>query len=123
MKEKIKIFSIIIFSLILFIGSLIILNGYSKNYKNIDPRGSREIFTSELIKNDTIENATKEKPKNFKCLKCHKGSKSLENLVKEKNINSAEKLKYLIREGPKSGLHITVPDEDLEKAIQYLNLK
>ncbi len=60
---------------------------------------------------------------NFKCLKCHKGSKSLENIVKEKHITSAGQLKYLIRKGPKSGLHITVPDKDLEKAIEYLHLK
>ncbi|WP_038058039.1 hypothetical protein [Thermodesulfobacterium hydrogeniphilum] len=59
----------------------------------------------------------------FKCLKCHKGSKSLENIVKEKHITSADQLKYLIRKGPKSGLHITVPDKDLEKAIEYLHLK
>lgn len=59
----------------------------------------------------------------FKCLKCHKGTKSLPNLVQEKNIKSAEDLKFLIRKGPKSGLHVTVPEEDLEKAIQYLNLK
>jgi hypothetical protein len=44
-------------------------------------------------------------------------------MVTEKNITSAEDLRILIRKGPKSGLHITVPDEDLEKAIQYLDLK
>lgn len=59
----------------------------------------------------------------LKCLKCHKGTKSLPNMVQEKNIKSAEELRFLIRKGPKSGLHVTVPDEDLEKAIQYLNLK
>lgn len=59
----------------------------------------------------------------FKCLKCHKGTKSLPNIAQEKNIKSAEDLRFLIRKGPKSGLHVTVPDEDLEKAIQYLNLK
>lgn len=59
----------------------------------------------------------------FKCLKCHKGSKSLPNLVKEKEIKSAEELRFFVRKGPKSGLHITVPEQDLEKAIQYLNLR
>ncbi len=59
----------------------------------------------------------------FKCLKCHKGSKNLKNIVKEKHITSAEQLKYLLRKGPKAGLHITVPDKDLEKAIKYLHLK
>ncbi|AIH03901.1 MULTISPECIES: hypothetical protein [Thermodesulfobacterium] len=59
----------------------------------------------------------------FKCLKCHKGSRSLPNIVKEKNIKTAEELRFYIRKGPKSGLHVTVPEEDLEKAIQYLNLK
>uniref|UniRef100_A0A7V4N3C9 Cytochrome c domain-containing protein n=1 Tax=Thermodesulfobacterium geofontis TaxID=1295609 RepID=A0A7V4N3C9_9BACT len=88
--------------IILFIGSLIIFNGYSK---------------------DVYSNPAEEKPKDFKCLKCHKGSKSLENMITEKNITSAEDLRVLIRKGPKSGLHITVPEEDLEKAIQYLDLK
>lgn len=96
--------------LVLFIVVSIIFNGYSEN--------STEISTE-----NATENATIEKPKDFKCLKCHKGSKSLENMAKEKNIDSAEKLRFLVREGPKSGLHITVPDEDLEKAIQYLDLK
>jgi hypothetical protein len=96
--------------LVLFILGSIIFNGYSKN-------------STEILAENATENATIEKPKDFKCLKCHKGSKSLENMAKEKNIDSAEKLRFLVREGPKSGLHITVPDEDLEKAIQYLDLK
>lgn len=100
MKNKIKGLSMNIFLVILLMINLIILNGYSRD-----------------------ENQISEKPQDFKCLKCHKGSKSLENIVKEKDIVSAEDLRYLIRSGPKSGLHKTVPDEDLEKAIQYLNLK
>ncbi|QER42009.1 hypothetical protein F1847_04320 [Thermodesulfobacterium sp. TA1] len=60
---------------------------------------------------------------NFKCLKCHKGSRSLSNIVVEKDIKTAEDLRFYVRKGPKSGLHITVPEADLEKAIQYLNLK
>lgn len=68
------------------------------------------------------QNPIREDKDGFKCLKCHKGSKSLENIAKEKNITSSKELRYLIREGPKKGLHTTVPDEDLEKAIQYLNL-
>ncbi len=88
--------------LVFFVVGLIIFNGYSENAN---------------------QSATVEKPKDFKCLKCHKGSKSLENMTEEKGITSAEALRFLIRKGPKSGLHKTVPDEDLEKAIQYLNLK
>lgn len=97
MKKTLKLFNIII--LPLFLGGLIIL--MSTNFEN----------------GKGIEIG------NFKCLKCHKGSKSLENIVKEKEINSAEDLRKLVRNGPKSGLHLTVPDEDLEKAIQYLNLQ
>jgi len=110
-----KLLSVVVFSLFFLVGSLVILNGYSKNY--IVTAQSEEENTRNAI------NATEEKPKNFKCLKCHKGSKSLENLAKEKEITSAEKLRFLIREGPKSGLHVTIPDEDLEKAIQYLDLE
>ena len=102
MKNKLRKFIMGIILVIFFIGSLVIFNGYSKNASS---------------------NPAEEKPKDFKCLKCHKGSKSLENMVTEKNITSAEELRVLIRKGPKSGLHITVPDEDLEKAIQYLDLK
>jgi len=105
----------LVFSLFFLVGSLVILNGYSKNYIVIAQ--SEEENTGNAI------NAAEEKPKDFKCLKCHKGSKSLENLAKEKEITSAEKLRFLIRKGPKSGLHVTVPDEDLEKAIQYLDLE
>jgi hypothetical protein len=102
MKNKLKRFSMGIIFVTFFIGGLVIFNGYSKN---------------------AFSNPAEEKLKDFKCLKCHKGSKSLENMVKEKNITSAEELRVLIRKGSKSGLHTTVPDEDLEKAIQYLNLK
>ena len=59
----------------------------------------------------------------LKCLKCHKGSKSLENIVKKYQITTAEELKYLIKKGPKAGLHVNFSDKDLEKAIKYLNLK
>lgn len=58
----------------------------------------------------------------FKCLKCHKGKDSLEKYVKEKNITTGEELRNLIRKGPKAGLHITSSEEDIEKAIKYLNL-
>lgn len=118
-----KFFNLILFSLALFIGSFIVLN--DNYYIKIAQKGSKEVFALESTESNiqnVNENATKEKPKDFKCLKCHKGSKSLENMAKEKNIDSAEKLRFLIREGPKSGLHITIPDEDLEKAIQYLDL-
>ncbi len=60
---------------------------------------------------------------NFKCLKCHKGFQSLENIVKEKGITKDEELRNLIRKGPKAGLHTTSSEEDLEKAIKYLQLK
>ncbi|MCD6490628.1 MAG: hypothetical protein J7K20_07890 [Thermodesulfobacterium sp.] len=99
-----RLLSLAVFTLFFVVGGLVILTGYSKN-------------------NIVIAQSERKKPKNFKCLKCHKGSKSLENLAKEKEITSAEKLRFLIRKGPKSGLHVTVPDEDLEKAIQYLDLK
>jgi len=115
MENKMKLLSVVVFSLFFLVGSLVILNGYSKNYIVIAQ--SEEENTGNAI------NAAEEKPKDFKCLKCHKGSKSLENLAKEKEITSAEKLRFLIRKGPKSGLHVTVPDEDLEKAIQYLDLE
>ncbi len=59
----------------------------------------------------------------FKCLKCHKGKDSLENLVSSKGIKTADDLRRLVREGPKAGLHQTSSDEDLELAIKYLNLK
>jgi len=114
-----KFFSLILFSLALFIGSFIVLN--DNYYIKFAQKDSKEVFALASTESN-IQNATKEKPKDFKCLKCHKGSKSLENMVKEKNIDSAKKLRFLIREGPKSGLHITIPDEDLEKAIQYLDL-
>lgn len=58
----------------------------------------------------------------FKCLKCHKGKDGLEKYVSEKKITSGEELRNLIRKGPKAGLHITSSDEDIEKAIKYLNL-
>ncbi len=102
MKDKMKLLSIVLFLLFFLISNLIILNRYSKNY---------------------IILAQNKKLENFKCLKCHKGSKSLPNIAKKRKITSAEKLRFLVKKGPKSGLHITVPDEDLEKAIQYLNLK
>lgn len=97
-----KLLSIVLFLLFFLINNLIILNRYSKNY---------------------IILAQNKKSKNFKCLKCHKGSKSLPNIVKKRKITSAEELRFLVKKGPKSGLHITIPDKDLEKAIQYLNLK
>ncbi len=59
----------------------------------------------------------------FKCLKCHKGKDSLENIVAEKGIRSADELRRLVRQGPKAGLHQTSTDEDLELAIKYLNLR
>jgi hypothetical protein len=59
----------------------------------------------------------------FKCLKCHKGKDSLENLVSSKGIKTADDLRRLVRQGPKAGLHQTSTDEDLELAIKYLNLK
>ena len=59
----------------------------------------------------------------FKCLKCHKGKDSLENLVSSKGIKTADELRRLVRQGPKAGLHLTSTDEDLELAIKYLNLK
>ena len=96
-----KLLNIVIFFLF-FLISLILLNGYSKN---------------------CIILAQNKKSENFKCLKCHKGSKSLPNIVKKKKITSANELRFLVKKGPKSGLHLTVPDEDLEKAIQYLDLK
>lgn len=60
---------------------------------------------------------------NFKCLKCHKGSQSLEKIIKEKGITKADELRNLVRKGPKAGLHTTSSEEDLEKAINYLQLK
>ena len=102
MKDKMKLLRIVLFFLFFLISNLIILNRYSKDY---------------------IILAQNKKLENFKCLKCHKGSKSLPNIVKKKKITSAKELKFLVKKGPKSGLHLTVPDEDLEKAIQYLNLK
>lgn len=59
----------------------------------------------------------------FKCLKCHKGKHSLEVYLQEGRFKTAEDLRRLVREGPKAGLHITSSDEDLERAIKYLNLK
>jgi len=59
----------------------------------------------------------------FKCLKCHKGKDSLENLVSSKGLKTADDLRRLVRQGPKAGLHQTSTDEDLELAIKYLNLK
>lgn len=59
----------------------------------------------------------------FKCLKCHKGKDSLENLVSSKGIKTADDLRRLVRQGPKAGLHRTSTDEDLELAIKYLNLE
>ena len=59
----------------------------------------------------------------FKCLKCHKGKDSLENIVASKGIRSADDLRRLVRQGPKAGLHQPSTDEDLELAIRYLNLK
>ena len=102
MKDKVKLLRIVLFFLFFLISNLIILNRYSKNY---------------------IILAQNKKLENFKCLKCHKGSKSLPNIVKKKKITSAKELRFLVKKGPKSGLHLTVPDEDLEKAIQYLDLK
>jgi|GEM_PF-712405 len=102
MKDKMKLLRIVLFFLFFLISNLIILNRYSKDY---------------------IILAQNKKLENFKCLKCHKGSKSLPNIVKKKKITSAKELKFLVKKGPKSGLHLTVPDEDLEKAIQYLDLK
>ncbi|MFN3568138.1 MAG: hypothetical protein ACK4UR_04410 [Caldimicrobium sp.] len=58
----------------------------------------------------------------FKCLKCHKGKDSLEKYVQEKKITTGAQLRDLIRKGPKAGLHITSSDEDIDKAIKYLNL-
>lgn len=58
----------------------------------------------------------------FKCLKCHKGKDSLEKYVKERNIKTGEELRNLLKKGPKAGLHLTSTEEDLEKAIKYLNL-
>lgn len=58
----------------------------------------------------------------IKCLKCHRGKDSLDKYIKEKNIKSAQELRDLLRRGPKAGLHITNTDEDIEKAIRYLNL-
>ncbi|MFN4197183.1 MAG: hypothetical protein ACK4FM_04190 [Caldimicrobium sp.] len=58
----------------------------------------------------------------FKCLKCHKGKDSLEKYVKEKKITTGAQLRDLIRKGPKAGLHITSSDEEIDKAIKYLNL-
>ncbi|MEZ0344122.1 MAG: cytochrome c [Caldimicrobium sp.] len=59
----------------------------------------------------------------FKCLKCHKGKDSLETYLNEGRFKTADELRKLVREGPKAGLHITSSDEDLERAIKYLNLK
>jgi len=59
----------------------------------------------------------------FRCLKCHKGKDSLENLVSSKGIKTAEDLRRIVRQGPKAGLHRTSTDEDLELAIKHLNLK
>ncbi len=98
MKKNLKLFNISILPLFLLSGLIMLVTTNFENDKEV-------------------------KARNFKCLKCHKGSKSLENIVKEKEISSAEDLRKLIRTGPKSGLHLTVPDEDLNKAIQYLNLK
>ena len=97
-----KFLKTLILFLFFLINGLIILNGYNKNY---------------------IILAQNKKSESFKCLKCHKGSKSLPNIVKKKKITSAKELRFLVKKGPKSGLHLTVPDEDLKKAIQYLDLK
>lgn len=70
----------------------------------------------------TMREATKIVAEDFKCLKCHKGKDSLERYVKERNIKTSEELRNLIRKGPKAGLHMTNTDEDIEKAIRYLNL-
>ncbi len=59
----------------------------------------------------------------FKCLKCHKGKDSLENLVTSRGIKTGEELRRLVREGPKAGLHQSSSEADLEAAIKYLNLK
>uniref|UniRef100_A0A7C4JQY8 Cytochrome C n=1 Tax=Thermodesulfobacterium geofontis TaxID=1295609 RepID=A0A7C4JQY8_9BACT len=64
---------------IFLIGGLVIFNGYSKNASS---------------------NPAEEKLRDFKCLKCHKGSKSLENMVKEKNITSAEELRFFNKKRP-----------------------
>jgi len=37
----------------------------------------------------------------FKCLKCHKGSRSLPNIVKEKNIQNSRRVKVLYKKRPK----------------------
>jgi len=71
----------------------------------------------------TFKNTITTSAEDFKCLKCHKGKDSLEKYVQEGKIKSASDLRNLVRQGPKAGLHLTTSDEDLEKAIRYLNLK
>jgi len=71
----------------------------------------------------TFKNSIITAAEELKCLKCHKGKDSLEKYVQEGKVKSAEDLRDLVRKGPKAGLHITSTDEDLEKAIRYLNLK
>jgi len=97
MKNLNKLFNIIILIVIAFIGAILSTQFY-------------------------VASSSKNKQFNFKCLKCHKGSKSLENIIKEKHITTAEELRYLVRKGPKAGLHITNSEKDLEMAIEYLHL-
>ncbi len=98
MKNLNKLFNIIILIVIAFISAILSTQFY------------------------VASSTSKNKQFNFKCLKCHKGSKSLENIIKEKHITTAEELRYLVRKGPKAGLHITNSEKDLEMAIEYLHL-
>ncbi len=52
-----------------------------------------------------------------KCVKCHKGEKSVDTIVAKLKIKTGDDMIKAVRTSPKAGLHKSLTDEDLKASL------
>ena len=59
----------------------------------------------------------------LKCLKCHKGEKTIDKMAARAKVVTDVDLHKTLREGPKAGMHKPLTDADINEAVKVLKLK
>lgn len=59
----------------------------------------------------------------LKCVKCHKGEKTIDKMVARAKVTTAADLLKVLREGPKKAMHKSLADADIQAAADELKLK
>lgn len=59
----------------------------------------------------------------LKCLKCHKGEKTIDKMAARAKVVTDVDLHKTLREGPRAGMHKPLTDADINEAVKVLKLK